>query len=166
LKNPTRVVIAFTHYERLFINLGQSAFEFACVPRVARDVMLRALNQSDWADSLNRLHKRGVDIYFTVTSAYGFVKGYGNPNIDPHQMGDEMPFGRNGSAPSMTRFWRPFLSAEPFICAALNEPSQFAIPFQDIYKLPPPPPGAKQNGRLSQASELKDRIVNWFNRTS
>lgn len=165
LKNPSRVVIAFTHYERMFVNLGQSAFEFACSPRVARDVMSRALDQSNWADSLNKLHQRGVDIYFTVTSAYGFVKGYGNPNIDPHQVTDEMPFGRNGTAASMARFWRPFLTAEPFICAALNEPSQFAIPFEDIYRLPPPPDAPKEHGRFDELSQRVGRIVNWFNRT-
>lgn len=167
LKNPSRVVVAFTHYERLFVNLGQSAFEFACSSAIARNVILQALTQSTWSESLDQLYQRGAEVYFTVTSAYGFVKGYGNPNIDPHQLDDEIPFGRNGVAASMTRFWRPFLTAEPFICAALNEPSEFAFRLADIRKVRPVPtvdeagPGIWRSGW-----EKVGRLADWFNRNS
>ena len=40
-------------------------------------------------DALRALDLAGVSIRFTVTSAYGFVKRFQNPNIDPHQPGEQ-----------------------------------------------------------------------------
>ncbi|PWB78624.1 MAG: hypothetical protein C3F11_22380 [Methylocystaceae bacterium] len=129
-----RVIVAFSHYERLFVRLGPSAFTYACDPAVALHVLRRSLRSAPWIDSLRALETGAkVDIRFTVTSAYGFVKTFQNPNIDPHREG-ERRFRREGVAGSraLNEFWRPFLAVDPILYAALALESAFMFSYAQI----------------------------------
>ncbi|WP_018268271.1 hypothetical protein [Methylosinus sp. LW4] len=129
-----RVVVAFSHYERLFVRLGPSAFTYACDPAVALHVLRGALRASSWSDGLRALEASGrTAVRFTVFSAHGFVKGFQNPNIDPHIRGDQR-FRRAGvdGRRGFNEFWRPFLTADPFLYAALDLENAFMFSFAQI----------------------------------
>ena len=68
-----------------------------------------------------------------MTSAYGFVKRFQNPNIDPHQPGEQR-FRRPGleGARGYSEYWRPFLTAEPILYAALDLDSAFTFSYRQI----------------------------------
>ena len=132
-KKLRRLVVAFSQYERLFIGLGPSAFTYACDPAVALYVVRKSLRAAPWMDALRALDLAGVSIRFTVTSAYGFVKRFQNPNIDPHQPGEQR-FRRSGleGARGYSEYWRPFLTAEPILYAALDLDSAFTFSYRQI----------------------------------
>jgi hypothetical protein len=127
-KSLKRVVVALSHYERIFVRLGPSAFTYACDPAVARYVLRHSLKTARWMDSLRSLESGmdGVKVRFTVSSSYGFTKNFQNPNIDPHQSGEKR-FRRSGVAGprAFNEFWRPFLTADPILFAALDFDSAF-----------------------------------------
>lgn len=130
-----RVVVAFSQYERLFVRLGPSAFTYACDPDVALHVLRKSLQSAPWIDSLRALEAgaRRIDVRFTAISSYGFVKTFQNPNIDPHHEG-ERRFRRTGvTGPrALNEFWRPFLTADPILYAALDLDSAFTFSFAQI----------------------------------
>jgi hypothetical protein len=134
-KQLRRFVVVFSQYERLFVRLGPSAFTYACDPAVARHALRRALRRAQWLERLRALEQRsgGVRVRFTVASAYGFTKRFQNPNIDPHQPG-ERRFRRAGleGARAAGEYWRPFLTAEPFLYAALGLDSAFTFSFAQL----------------------------------
>jgi energy-coupling factor transporter ATP-binding protein EcfA2 len=127
-----RVVVAFSQYERLFVRLGPSAFTYACDPAVALHALRRALLGAPWSDALRALERR-VAVRFIALSAYGFVKTFQNPNIDPHGEG-ERRFRRKGVAGprAFAEYWRPFLTADPFLYAALDLDNAYFFSFADI----------------------------------
>jgi hypothetical protein len=130
-----RVVVAFSHYERLFAQLGPSAFTYACDPAVALYVLRNSLRTAQWMDSLRTLEAggNGAMVRFTIASSYGFAKTFQNPNIDPHQSGENR-FRRSGvSGPrALNEFWRPFLSADPILFATLGLDSAFTFSYAQI----------------------------------
>ncbi len=132
-KRLRRIVVAFSQYERLFIGLGPSAFTYACDPAVALYVVRKSLRAAPWMDALRALDIAGVSVRFTVTSAHGFVKRFQNPNIDPHQPGEQR-FRRPGleGARGYGEYWRPFLTAEPILYAALDLDSAFTFSYRQI----------------------------------
>jgi hypothetical protein len=132
-KKLRRLIVAFSQYERLFVNLGPSAFTYACDPAVALHVIRKLLRAAPWIDALRALDIAGVSVRFTVTSAYGFTKRFQNPNIDPHQPG-ERRFRRPGAegARGFGEYWRPFLTAEPVLYAALDLDSAFTFSYRQI----------------------------------
>ncbi|MBY6239940.1 hypothetical protein [Methylosinus sp. Sm6] len=127
-----RVVVAFSQYERLFVRLGPSAFTYACDPAVALHALRRSLQAAPWSDALRALEGR-VAVRFIALSAFGFVKTFQNPNIDPHG-GGERRFRRKGVAGprAFTEFWRPFLTADPLLYAALDLDNAFLFGFDQI----------------------------------
>ena len=48
-----------------------------------------------------------------------------------------MLFGKPSSIPT---YWRPFLTADPFICAAMDEPGAYTFTFDSLRGDEPPPP--------------------------
>ncbi len=126
-KKLKRVVVVFSQYERLFARLGPSAFTYACDPAVAVHVLRKSLRAAQWLDRLRALEP-AVSVRYTVCSAYGFVKRFQNPNMDPHQPG-ERRFRRAGleGARAYGEYWRPFLTAEPILYAALGLDSAFTV---------------------------------------
>jgi len=131
-----RLVVVFSQYERLFARLGPSAFTYASDPAVALHALRKSLRAVQWLDRLRALeapHGGGVSVRFTVCSAYGFVKRFQNPNIDPHQPG-ERRFRRAGleGARAYNEYWRPFLTAEPFLYAALGLDSAFTFSYAQL----------------------------------
>lgn len=130
-----RLVVAFSQYERLFGRLGPSGFTYACDPAVALHVLRKVLRAAQWMDGLRALEigDNPVCVRFTVTSAYGFTKRFQNPNIDPHQHG-ERRFRRASvdGARGFNEFWRPFLTAEPILYAALGLDSAFTFSYPQI----------------------------------
>jgi hypothetical protein len=125
-----RLVVVFSQYERLFTRLGPSAFTYACDPAVALHVLRKSLSAAQWLDRLRALEQpgSGVAVRYTVASAYGFTKRFQNPNMDPHQPG-ERRFRRAGveGARAFGEYWRPFLTAEPILYAALGLDSPFTF---------------------------------------
>ncbi|HMK91211.1 MAG TPA: hypothetical protein VK446_16465 [Methylocystis sp.] len=134
-RKATRFIVAFSKYERLFVPFGPSAFTFACDPAVALHVARKAAQSAPWLNVLRRLDGGESDAKtrFTVVSAFGFVKNFQNPNIDPHQPG-ERRFRRDGleGAQAHREFWRPFLTAEPILEAALGHGSAFTFSFAQL----------------------------------
>jgi energy-coupling factor transporter ATP-binding protein EcfA2 len=127
-----RVVVAFTQYERLFVRLGPSAFTYACDPAVALYALRRSLQAARWSDALRALQRR-VAVRFIAVSAFGFVKTFQTPNIDPHGEG-ERRFRRKGIAGprALSEFWRPYLTADPLLSAALDLDNAFHFGFDTI----------------------------------
>lgn len=134
-KKLKRIVVAFSQYERLFVQLGPSAFTYACDPAVALHVLRKSLRAAQWMDSLRSLEvgENNVKVRFTVISAYGFTKTFQNPNIDPHQEGERRFRRASVSGPrALNEFWRPFLTAEPILYAALDLDSAFTFSYAQI----------------------------------
>lgn len=123
-----RVIVVFSQYERLFVRLGPSAFTYACDPAVALHVLRKSLRTSQWLDRLRALEPGGVSVRYAVCSAYGFTKRFQNPNMDPHQSG-ERRFRRAGleGGRAYAEYWRPFLTAEPILYAALGLEGPFVF---------------------------------------
>lgn len=134
-KKLRRAVVAFSQYERLFVRLGPSAFSYACDPALALYVVRKMLRSAQWMNGLRALEgKPGeIEVRYTVTSAYGFCKKFQNPNIDPHQPGEQR-FRRAGveDVRGFNEFWRPFLTAEPILYAALGLESAFTFSHAQI----------------------------------
>ena len=134
-KNLRRIVVVFSHYERLFTRLGPDAFTYACDPAVARYALQRALRASRWFDHLRKLQSDSqiITARFCVCSSYGFTKRFQNPNIDPWQAGDKL-FHRKGleGLSAFSEYWRPFLTAEPILYAALGVDSAFTFSFEQL----------------------------------
>lgn len=134
-KKLKRLIVVFSQYERLFAGLGPSAFTYACDPAVALHALRKSLRAAQWLDRLRALEapRDGVSVRFTVSSSYGFAKRFQNPNIDPHQPG-ERRFRRAGleGARAYGEYWRPFLTAEPIIYAALGLDSAFTFSYAQL----------------------------------
>ena len=134
-KNIKRFVVALTFYERLFMNLGPDAFTYACDPSVARHVLRKSLRSSNCFDHIRKLmtSDSGLQLRFTVCSTFGFTKRFQNPNLDPWLAGEQR-FRRNGLSDgrAYSEFWRPFLTAEPFLYAALGLDSAFTFSFDQL----------------------------------
>ncbi len=137
-RRAKRILVAWSFYERLFVNFGPSAFTYACDPDVAAHVLRRTLAQAPWLDALRELERKPeVSLRFCVFSSFGFVKGFQNPNLDPHQT-EERRFRRLGAAgrPSLNEFWRPFLAADPILNAALGLDSAFCFSYERLAEDP------------------------------
>jgi hypothetical protein len=179
--NPKRIVVAFTQFERLFVNAGRDAFAIACQPAVARNVIVEALDQSTWKGDLRSFSKLpGRSVHFTVVSSFGFAKESGIPNFDPHWTeGLEMQL--LGKPNNIITYWRPFLTADPFVCAATGEPSKYTFTFETLYPEeresaarpsangPRPGPSTFKTPDPAAPPEiptgaLSRDVLNWFNR--
>ena len=137
-RRAKRIVVAWSFYERLFVNLGPSAFTYACDPQVAAHVLRRALAQAPWLDALRELERRpDVALRFCVFSSYGFTKGFQNPNLDPQQTGERRFSRRDAQGrPSLAEFWRPFLAADPILNAALGLDGAFCFSYERLAEAP------------------------------
>ncbi len=137
-RKAKRIVVAWSFYERIFVNLGPSAFTYACDPEVAAHVLRRTLAQAPWLDALRELERKpGVTLRFCVFSSFGFVKGFQNPNLDPHRT-DGRRFSRMDAQGrlSLAEFWRPFLAADPILNAALGWDSAFCFSYERLATAP------------------------------
>ncbi len=165
IENPgdklQRFVVAFSQYERLFVRFGSTAFRLAVLPQVARMVTRSFLDRADWLGSLRKFEiaNRGVDVRLTVTSAYGFVKGHGNPNIDPHRKGEHR-FGSDQARGHLVarNLWRPFLTADPFLYAALGEDGQYTFSFKQLDEASVPVRPDPRSGRARQAAKPRTDV--------
>ena len=134
-KNLKRFVVALTFYERLFVNLGPDAFTYACDPSVAHHILRKSLRSSNCFDHIRKLMTSNstLQLRFTVCSTFGFTKRFQNPNLDPWLAGDQR-FRRNNleAGRAYSDYWRPFLTAEPFLYAALGLDSAFTFSFEQL----------------------------------
>lgn len=118
------IAIALHQYERLFMNCGAEAVELALRPEIARHAITHAVSGLEWFKKLCALDTDTgpFKICLLPTSAYGFLPGFGNPNIDPRSAGGNFSFREDyddpdGSDPPEHEI-HPFLAADPFIFAA------------------------------------------------
>lgn len=156
--NPKRIVIAYTHYERLFVELGNSAKNYARNHKVIQHVIESATAANRWSQPFREFVRNpDREIFLTVSSAFGFVRDNGSPNVDPHavEIGDLAPERPFLSPRGRFANWEPFLTADPFLCAALGKAGEFAIEFPRPAKAAPPPrtpspppPEREKNRRL------------------
>jgi hypothetical protein len=164
IENPgdklQRLVVVFSQYERLFVRFGSMAFRLAVLPQVARMVARSFLDRADWLANLRRFETGGrVEVRLTVTSAYGFVKGHGNPNIDPHRSGEHR-FGFDHARGHLVarNLWRPFLTADPFLYAALGEDSQYTFSFKQLDEASVPARPDPRSERARQAAKPRSDV--------
>ena len=156
-KRVSRVIVAFSQYDRLFVQLGPSAFTYACDPAVALHVLRKCVQAAPWTDVLRSLEaaRNDAKVRFTVFSAFGFTKGFQNPNLDPHEA-LEQRFCRVGAdgRRMLGEFWRPFLTAEPILFSALDFDSAFTFSYAQIDGANPAP--ATHDGK-----ESLERAEDW-----
>jgi hypothetical protein len=161
-----RVVVAFTQYERLFVQLGPMAFRYALDPKVVLHILRRCLETAPWLDQLRPMEMQSppVAIRFIVTSAFGFARKYDNPNIDPHQEGQGL-FKVSGGRHAI--LWRPFLTAEPFLWAALGEDTSFTFSFASLYdEQPSEPESMGDSARVRSQMGFGRTGKTWIQRVS
>lgn len=128
-----QVVICFTKYETLGLRYGRNAYRMlANASRAKLEIKralegsLRDIQQALWA--LN--HTKGKKVWCVPVSTYGFIPHNGGANLDPHH---GLLRTRESVSPLTTtidepyrndeayrHFWRPFLTADPFIFIATN----------------------------------------------
>jgi hypothetical protein len=130
-----RVIIALSQYERLFVQFGNQAAEIASHPHVARQAAASRLRDVAWMRRLRELRRR-YDIKVIVTSAYGFLPDFGNPNLDPDAE-PNLPFAIrvDPDNPANSEYERhPFLAADPFIFAASGLDNQFMLDIEEVFR--------------------------------
>jgi hypothetical protein len=167
---PRRFVLAFTHYDRLFVEAGNEAWRMAAHPGIMRDILQKAIDDAGWRDALESFARRdNREVYLTASGAYGFVMGNGSVNIDPnpvlsesHSVQDpeqlerelklvENPFTRGGIS-----YGQPFLTADPFLCAILGAPGSYAVKLQ-VAGHPRPSPDSDRSVKIDPSkSESND----------
>jgi hypothetical protein len=151
-KKAKRIVVAFSQYERLFVQLGPSAFTYACDPAVALHVLRKCVQAAPWTDVLRSLDAK---VRFTAFSAFGFTKSFQNPNLDPHEAGEQR-FCRMGAdgRRMLGEFWRPFLTAEPILFSGLDFDSAFTFSYAQI-------DGADPAAMTHRAKESVEAAEDW-----
>jgi hypothetical protein len=167
---PRRLVIAFTHYERLFYKFGSQAFRMAADPVEVRARIMSEIEKTSWYPQILEFARRpGREAFLTASGVYGFVAENGSVNIDPHRRPEESAEPLSPEQKDAARFvesgffwdtgraplWRPFLTADPFFCALLGESGAYAI------KLPgaPDPPPAAGAARTKEAAGARGSLV-------
>ena len=151
--NPQRLVIAFTHYERLFYPFGRQAFRMAADPGDMRSRIEQEFRRTDWHANVEAFARLpGREAFLTASGAFGFLADNGSVNIDPHRRVDadaDLDAGARERAklaeygfywsPAQMLRWRPFLTADPFLCALLGESGSYAIKLPGASGVRPPP---------------------------
>jgi hypothetical protein len=143
--NISRIVVAISKIERMFLNCGQRAFRTASErDEVGRD-MTTAVRA--WEGGLEQLHdlcvkrRPKVDIVYVPTSAFGYVAEFGNPNLDlsegAFKNGDERRYGwndANGVGNQARDLWRPFCARDPFVLATFQRArSRYTFTRSDLF---------------------------------
>jgi hypothetical protein len=174
-----RLVIVGSQYEHLFIRFGVDAFRVAAEPQMVRYVIGKMLAKAPWRWDIEYLENAmpKLEVGITVTSAFGFARGYGNPNVDPHMdrlrpQLERVRFRTEGRAGAAMPFWRPFLTADPFIYAVTGRPSAYVVSLREFAgrarpqpdapprQAPPPPP--KPSGPSPIGKAVRS-LTSWLN---
>jgi hypothetical protein len=169
--NLKTLVLAFTHCERRFVQLGNRAFLSAADPRMLRKLLKEQFADMPWAEAVQTFAQRpGHRVFLTASGSLGFVAGNGSMNIDPHKFLSDDPEPREKSLAELPEWqrdrlrkllryeeaafgaetgslheWRPFLAADPFLCAIFDRPSAYCVELAGgAAKEPPPPPDAPE----------------------
>lgn len=150
LPNLRRLVLAFTHCERRLIYLGNQAFRYAADPKNLKALIEAHFEKMPWRDNVRAFATMPErDVFLTASGANGFLTGNGTVNIDPHApsrlidnvtaqalTGQISESERERGKYNENRFvsssgqlipWKPFLTADPFFCAILGVPGNYAI---------------------------------------
>lgn len=124
------LVVCFTMYEKLGIDMGRDAFRRLATRRMAREQMARALNDQlrPLDNALRQFDGRwGRRVWCAPVSTYGFIPQHGGVNLA--RFGDDellrsLPEGNPHGIPSpyshdqAFHYWRPFLTLDPFVFIA------------------------------------------------
>lgn len=147
------LVLAFTHCERRFVNYGNRAFLRAANPHELKRELQSHFDALPWAEDVRAFARmRGRRVILSASGSLGFVAGNGSVNIDPHRYLSRDPEevdrlladnkGRErdiklealkyeewyfGADSDRLVEKRPFLSADPFLCAMIDRPSAYCI---------------------------------------
>jgi len=189
------LVLAFTHCERRFVHLGNRAFRHAAIPATMKTLIGEHFATMAWADDVRAFARRPDHrVFVTASGSLGFVAGNGSVNIDPNWFAsvaeretasiptdlterertrkigamsfEEKPFH---AETERTHDWRPFLTAEPFLCAWFDQAGAYSLDLEGKrpavnVEAPPvepaeskPAPRAKKNGWFDKLVEtVKD----------
>lgn len=147
------LVLAFTHCERRFVSYGNRAFLRAADPHELKRELEAHFDALPWAEDVRAFARApGRRVILSASGSLGFVAGNGSVNIDPHRylsldpeaveriLGDTRGRERDlkretlkheeayfGADSDRSVEKRPFLSADPFLCAILDRPSAYGI---------------------------------------
>jgi hypothetical protein len=156
LKRPSpdlrNLAVVFSQYDRLFSRCGRHAVGIAVRPHAALYAIRREFASRVWLRSLTRLMRRAhnTELRFTVASALGFTKVFGNANVDPNAehvspladvatghvaqtvASPEQQFRFRVNGTDAMQLWWPFLSADPFIFAATGMAGYYMFTPEDV----------------------------------
>lgn len=139
-----QIVVVFSQYDRLFTRCGKDAADIAVLQETVLYSIQREYSARQWLRRFVELpHKvPGLQIYFTVASALGFVIGFGNPNIDPNvDIKSRARFRTtNSNGAEAAPLWRPFLTLDPFVLATTGYPSAYAFSLKEVAGIRDEPP--------------------------
>ena len=176
---PRPVVVALTRYDALFTDFGSEAFRIAADPRVATDIVNRLVSNTQHGATFRKnVAKYDVSeggrfkIVFVPTSSFGFVPGFGCPNLDPNVNPEvvqaTMVAGESTSSfkvsipahPNQHLF--PFLTADPFIYAATGIANPFFVAIERAKRREPFVPEdrtawIRSRPRESGSADARDR---------
>lgn len=124
------LVVCFTMYERLGVDMGRDAFRRLATRRMAAEQMARALNDQlrPLDNALRQFDgRRGRRVWCVPVSTYGFIPQHGGVNLA--RFGDNellrtLPEANPHGIPSpysgdqAFHYWRPFLTLDPFVFIA------------------------------------------------
>jgi hypothetical protein len=163
------LIVVFSQYERLFMQSGSQALADAAHPWVLESVLRGALKQRPWLRECAQQLPERINVRLTAASAFGFTKSFGIPNIDPNAPGGvEFRFLGRGDSSNAAGLWRPFLTADPFVCALTNELTDYIYDFNDLVPdsrgpAQPPPSRPASPGLIARILAALRGLLDFFN---
>lgn len=151
-----RVVIAISMFDLLLLRFGNRARDIATEPEAVLAILHAHLRPAfDIIKDFRPfpLQEREIDLRFIATSSYGFHPQLGCANIDPNTETLEPENSRFPMplAPDNVRY--PYMTADPFIFAALGLDSPFLFTRDEILS------GILQDHSISELTENAPDLV-------
>lgn len=151
-----RVVIAISMFDLLLLRFGNRARDIATEPEAVLAILHAHLRPAfDIIKDFRPfpLQEREIDLRFIATSSYGFHPQLGCANIDPNTETLEPENSRFPMPLSPDNVRYPYMTADPFIFAALGLDSPFLFTRDEILS------GMLQDRSISELTENAHDLV-------